>query len=213
MGGGSSKQFAGVHILHSTRFNENKIFIYVPETQTFQNFLMTSNGAPLNLFVMESISTPRGSIFCCGGQIIPPNVSIKDKTYQELFPELIDTDKCFEIDLNSNVNGEIDVKIHDEWRLPEPRSGHLMMCHNDAIYVIGGWVKNLRVKSCLKFDFKKKSWSSIANIGVNISLTEPCGIAVGESIYVFDTEVDKNVPRVLVYNIENNVWSETLIDS
>lgn len=48
-------------------------------------------------------------------------------------------------------------------------------------------------------------------MGSSEGLNEPCGIAVGESIYIFETAVKKNVPRIHKYSIEADSWSELII--
>jgi len=216
MGGFSSKNFSGVHLIHFTQFYENKLYVYVPEHDHLYSFNIFQKGRKFRFFAQESISTNKGGIYLVGGQTLSAEDEDANLDPMSLGNHLKITNFVAKINLNKHENYSIDIDRLKPCRwLPDPRTAHLLVYSEPYIFVIGGYYEqNISTKSCLRFHTKKRVWEQICDIGFNTVMTEPSGLAVNnEYIYVFETAIQSNLPRVHKYSIQNDIWSEIIFQN
>jgi len=216
MGVFSSKDFGETHILHYTKFYDNKLYVYFPGRNKIISFDIFNNGQKFRFYAQESISTNTGAIFLVGGQVgtndeDPSNLQLGSGT---LSTSLKMTNFVAKINLNKHDNFEVHLeKMKPCPTLPEARSSHLLIYAKPYIFVFGGYLENnIPAKTNLKFDIKKRTWSPISNIGFISHLEEPCGLSYNnETIYIFETSTKTNLPRIFKYSIEMDTWQEAII--
>lgn len=214
MGIFSSSEFKEAHMLHYLKFCDNKLYVYFPSGDKFYTFSIFQNDKKFKFYAQGSISTKSGSIYLIGGKVMtnPLDDDIPITT--------LDNNSTLSI---TNFVAKINLKKHRDFRihlndmkscppLPDPTFKHLMVNVGPYIYVIGGEVPETGpTRNCLKFHTKKKTWEKISELSLGSKIQEPCGIAIHDSIYVFDTAVKGNLPRVHRYFIMVDQWMEILI--
>lgn len=207
----ASSSFKDTHILHYMKPYDNKLYVYLCNQERFYTFSIFNRSQKFRFYAQESISINTGSIYLVGGQMPPPS--------PEYVPESPDlgglqaTNFVAKINLKKQKNFQIDLADMKPCRvLPESRSGHLMVATGTHIFIIGGYLENnVPTRTCRKFNTQKRSWENVSDINLTTTLTDPCGIAVKEFIYVFDTAVKSDLPRIYQYSIEIDSWMEVLL--
>jgi len=212
-----SSEFKNTHLLHYTKFGDNKLHVYLPERDTLYIFSIFHKGRKFKFYGQRSISTPSGSVYLIGGQAVQVLPDEEDLLFSlsDVHASLTTTNFVASINLEKHRNFKIDLDDMEKCEpLPEPRSLHAMVYSEPYIFVIGGEIANSGpTKSCLKFHTRTKKWEKISDINFISNLLEPCGIALNDSIYIFNTSEKNNLPRVHRYSIELDQWMEILIHS
>ena len=210
-----SSEFKNTHFLHYTKFGENKLYVYLPEKDILYTFSILHKGRKFKFYGQRTISTPSGSIFLIGGQSIQVLPDEEDLLFSlsDIHASLSMSNFVANINLENHRNFKIDLNDMERCEaLPEARSQHAMVYSEPHIFVIGGEVANSGpTKSCLKFHTKTRKWEKISDMKFSANLIEPCGIALNESIYVFNTSEKNKFPRVYRYSIELDQWMEILV--
>lgn len=212
MGLGSSS-FKDAHILHYMKPYDNKLFVYLCNQDKFYSFSIFNKGQKFKFFAQESISLSSGSIYIIGGQTAINGAEYNFSNGQTNSSSLQTTNFVAKINLKKQKNFHIDISDMKPCRvLPEPRSSQLMIYSEPYIFVIGGYLENhTPTRTCRRFHREKRIWENISDISLTVSLTEPCGIAMKNFIYVFDTAVKSDLPRIYQYSIEVDSWMEILL--
>ncbi len=216
MGLGSSNDFTDSYVLHYPKFCDNRLYVYFPERDKFYTFSIFQHGKKFKFYAQATISIPNEGIFLIGGQTVddPLNEDDSPVTMEEASSRLSITNFVGKIDLKKQQNFRVDLDDASPCQnLPEPRYLHALVYSSPYIYVIGGEIAGKGLtQSCLRFHTKKKTWENISDISRNASLVEPCGIAIKDSIYVFDTAAKgSNFPKVYKYYIELDQWMEIFL--
>ena len=213
MGLFASTEFKDTHILHCTKFCDNKVYVYLPYQDKFYTFSIVNKEKKFRFFAQETITISSNSLYIIGGQTAPSEEDFHLLHSQNGTPNLYTTNFVAKINLKKHENFQVDLAKMKPCRvLPEARTSHLMVYSEPYIFVIGGYLeRNVATRTCLRFHKKKKTWEYISELGFTNTLTEPCGLAIKDCLYVFDTAAKGGTPRIYKYSIELNSWMEILI--
>lgn len=213
MGSFASTEFKDTHILHCTKFCDNRVYIYFPNQDKFYTFSIVDKDKKFRFFGQETISVSSHAIYVIGGQTATYDDDYVPYSGPNGSLNLYTTNFVTKINLKKHESFEIDIsKIKPCRVMLEPRTSHLMIHKHPYIFVIGGYLeKNIATRTCLRFHTKQKTWERISELGFTNTLTEPCGLAIKDYLYVFDTVVKSGTPRIYRYSVELNSWMELLI--
>ena len=177
MGG---KEFAGGHLLHYTRFFDNKLYVYLPEKDKFFTFHIYRGEKKFNFYGQESISISSGAIYLIGGQSLRDNSEELSIDPSKLTKNMFMSSYVAKINLNKH-DGQFKIDLEHMRKcdnLPQARASHLLVHKDEYIYAIGGYLAgNEATRTCLRFHKKDKKWAEIATMGSSEGLVAPCGLA------------------------------------
>ena len=71
MGLFASTEFKDTHILHCTKFCDNKVYVYLPHQDKFYTFSIVSKDKKFRFLAQETITISSNSLYIIGGQTAP----------------------------------------------------------------------------------------------------------------------------------------------
>lgn len=208
MGSSTSKN---KHVIYSLDRDNHKLDYFDCDSVYLKHIYYDIHSNYENPFMLESISSYQGDIYLLGGRA---HHSHNHKPVSLDYATCIKLGKTVEKDYvqdEKSTKQDPNISITN-YCLPDPRYGHLLIATSQHIFLLGGYIKSKKVKTCLRLSLNEPMLKQIESM--DFEWNTPCGIAADDdTLYVFDTDSGKSsLPKIHKYDVEIDLWEEVKVE-